>query len=102
MYRASSPRAAPELIVHAGDEEHGAYDTYAVSDELCVPMLAAYEGHEDRAVHPSTSSGLAVQPLLDRITSLAGEKRGTYERFGRSGRTDCRTLGAIAVSEGAR
>ena len=73
MMRASSPRPSPPAQVEAPDDAHEAYDSYAVTDEPSLPGVTVREESGDVAPRASLSGGLDLQPLLDRITSLAGE-----------------------------
>ena len=49
-------------IVLADDDEHGAYDSYAMSNEPSVLLFSADDGHEDPSAAPHPTFGdLAVR-----------------------------------------
>ena len=73
IHRTSSPHPVDELREAADDAAHGAYDSYAVDDEPSLPTNTRGKDCDDAAPSASSSGDLDLQPLIDRITKLAGE-----------------------------
>ena len=61
------------MVEPGKDDVHDAYESYTVSDDPSVSVGVAPEVGEGNVCRGSSSSGLDVEPLRDRITALAGE-----------------------------
>ena len=73
MFHAPSPWAGPQMVEHADNDAHDAHESYVVSDDPSVSFGVIPEVGDGNVLHGSPSSGIDVQPLLDRITAFAGE-----------------------------
>ena len=83
MFRASSPRASPQVVNPANNDAYDAYDSYAVSENPNVPDDVAPKIGDGNAHRGSLSGGLDVQPLPDRINALPGETVSLKRDMGR-------------------
>ena len=61
------------MIEPGDDDTQDAYKSYAVRDDPSVFIGVAPEVGDGNSRPGSSYSGLDAQPLLDRITTLAGE-----------------------------
>ena len=61
-------------IEYVDEDVYKAYEPYAVSDELSLLIPADDDGCPFGAYHVSESKGLDLQPLLNCVTELVGEK----------------------------
>ena len=60
MYRASSLRQVPALIVLVGNEDHGEYGSHVVSYEQSVPLPSGDEEWSAVVHRAGESSGIAL------------------------------------------
>ena len=71
MYLSSSPRPMSAPVDYVSVKEQASVSSYAVSYEPSVPMPNRDEERGAVVYRAVECSGLALQPLLDRITCLA-------------------------------
>ena len=74
MMRALSSCTSPAALVHAADDAYDAYKSYAVTEEATVRSVGVAEKLVGLPPHASLSGCIDLQPMLNLITSLAGEK----------------------------